>query len=308
MTSPFYPGTSIQYAWNSSALGELKRCPRAYYYKYIEHWQSRGQGLHLRFGSLYHAALELYDRQILSGADADDAMDRAVDYLLRNTWDGRDDDQAGAPWDTGDTKKNRETLVRSVVWYLDHYANDPARTLVLADGTPALELPFIVELPFLTPNDEPYIYTGHIDRMVTYGEDVFVTDRKTTGSTIGPYYFDGFSPDNQMSGYIYAGKVVFNQAVSGVMIDAAQIAVGFTTFGRGITTRSEGQLQEWLRDSQAYMEMAVSYAERGFYPMNDKACFLCEFRQVCNKDPAVREHWLKTNFEKNEHNVERILG
>lgn len=306
---PFYPDTHYQFAWNSSALGALKTCARYYQYRYIIGWQPRGSGLHIRFGSLYHAALEQYDRLCLSGANSDDALATVVHDLLHATWDNRlDDGTGGAPWDTGDTKKNRETLVRSVIWYVEHYNPDPAKTLVLTDGTPALELEFKVELPFDTITGEPYLYTGHIDRMVEYGEDKFVTDRKTTGSTISSYYFDKFNPDNQMSGYIFAARIMFDVPVAGVIIDAAQIAVGFTTFQRGITARSEGQLQEWLVDCQTYFEAANRYADAEYYPMNDKACHMCEFRRVCQADPAMRDNFLRTDFEIDMYSVERILG
>ncbi len=307
--SPFYPDTHYQYAWNSSAMGELKRCARAYYYKYIEGWTPVGSGMHIRFGLLYHAALELYDRRLVAGDSPDDAIDAAVDYLLCSTWDNRaDDGSGGSPWDTQDTKKNRETLVRSVIWYVDHFASDPAQTYILADGSPALELEFKVELPWRTLTGEHYLYTGHLDRLVTYAGELLVSDRKTTGMTIGSYYFEQFSPDNQMSGYIYAGKLAYQQPVQGVLIDAAQIAVGFTAFGRSITTRSEGQMQEWLRDMECYTDMANRYVDQGFFPMNDKACFMCDFRKVCNKDPSVRDNWLKTNFERSTHNRDRVMG
>lgn len=311
MTSPFYDGTPIQFAWNSSALGTFKECARKYQLSYLEGWQQKGSGLHIRFGSLFHAGLEAFDRALVSGDTLDEALDIAVDYLLRSTWDNRGDDNPGEPWATGDGKKNRETLIRSVIWYVDNYGNDPAKTLILADGTAALELSFICELPFLTPRNEPYIITGHIDRMVTYGEDVFVTDRKTTGSTLSPFYFEQYSPDNQMSLYTYAAKIVYSVPVSGVIIDAAQIAVGFTAFSRGITTRSEGQLAEWLRDTEQWFLLAEQYAAVGYWPQNDKSCNDyggCPFRRVCNKDPAVREHFLRTDFEQNMQASQRILA
>lgn len=312
MPSPFYENTHYQFAWNSSSLGTLKECPRKYFYKYIQGWSPKGSGIHIRFGSLYHEALERYDRLILSGADPDEAIVHVVRDILYSTWDNRlEDGSGGAPWDTSDhkdgTKKNRETLVRSVVWYIDHYNPDPARTFVLASGEPAIELGFKVELPFTTPAGDAYLYTGHIDRMVTYGDDLMVTDRKTTGAAIGGYYFDHFNPDNQMTGYIYAGRMGFSVPVSGVMIDVAQIQVGATNFARGITTRSEAQLHEWLQDTQHYAELAVRFADANYWPMNDKACWNCDFRRVCAADPSLRDNFLRTDFEIDQHSIERIM-
>jgi hypothetical protein len=307
--SPFYENTQYQFAWNSSSLGAFKECARKYQYKYILGYQRKGEGLHIRFGSLFHEALERYDRLVVSGSEPASAILDTVRFLLNATWDGRSEDDAGAPWDSGDTKKNRETLVRSVVWYIEHYNPDPAKTFILATGEPAIELAFASELPFDTPvNGDPYLYTGHIDRMVTYGDDLFITDRKTTQAAIGGYYFDRFNPDNQMTGYIYTGKVTFKVPIAGVMLDVAQIQVGATNFARAFTSRTGAQVEEWLKDTQYYTELAVRYADAQYWPLNDKACMFCDFRQVCQADPAIRPNVLKTDYEVNMHSIERILA
>jgi hypothetical protein len=76
------------------------------------------------------------------------------------------------------------------------------------------------------------------------GGSLYVMDQKTTGGTVGTYYFEQFSPNNQMSLYSWAGQAILRSPVRGVIIDAAQIAVNFTRFERGITTRSKDQLDE----------------------------------------------------------------
>lgn len=314
-TSPFYAGTNFQFAWNSSALGVIKDCPRKYQYLYIEGWVPKGESVHLRFGTLYHKGLELYDTYIIEGDDHDTALDRTVDYLLQNTWDGRDENgEGGKPWDTSEhpagNKKNRETLIRSVIWYIEHFKDDPTTTVILNNGKPALEMTFTTEINVLTPKGEPYLLTGHMDRLAYYGDDKFVMDRKTTGGNVGPFYFTKFNPDNQMTLYIFAAKVVYDVPVAGVIIDAAQIAVGFTNFNRGITARSKNQLEDWLDDTAHWLKAAEHYAERQYWPMNDQSCHKydgCVFRQICDKDPAVRGAFLKSHFERSTHNRDRIL-
>lgn len=292
--SPFIAGTDIQFAWDSTSLGLLKECPRKYYYTLVQGWRPKGESVHLKFGIIYHAALERYDHVRAQGGDHEDGVDQAVDHALRETWANDE------PWLSDHPKKNRETLIRTIVWYLEHFKDDPVKTLILANGKPAVELSFRFEFDKLAPNGENYMLSGHMDRVVEYGDDQFVMDRKTSGSTLGAYYFDGFNPDNQMSLYTFASKVIYDAPVKGVIIDAAQIAVGFSSFGRGITTRSEAQINEWVRDTSAWLDISVIYADRGFWPMNDKACGNyggCPFRVVCSKEPAIRENYLKTNFE-----------
>jgi hypothetical protein len=334
--SPFLHGTKIQHAWDSTSLSWLKTCPRLYQYSMIDGWRSRGTGVHLKFGQLYHSALEYYDKLragfidddgILSVRDPpliaehDDRIRMVINQTLNDTWE-RTDEYTG-PWLSDHPSKNRETLIRSIIWYLDQFKDDPASTLILANGKPAVELSFRMELdwgpkaattkrkPFNDKTAEemqwgqPYILCGHLDRVVEFGGQRYVMDRKTTGSSPTPYYFDNFAPDNQMSIYTLASRVQFNTPVAGVIIDAAQIAVGFTRFQRGFTYRTEAQLEEWLTDFRFWTAQAEGFAERGYWPMNDRSCGMyggCAFRKVCSKSPEVREKFLESDFERRPWN------
>ena len=318
--SPFLPGTKVQFAWDSTSLGWLKTCPRLYEYQMIEGWRPRGSGVHLVFGQHYHSALECYDkyRALEPERTHDEAVHNTVHELLLWTWD-----RENGPWTSDHPSKNRETLVRSVVWYLDQFKDDPAATLILANGKPAVELSFRMELdwgPKLTEvwysnniNEEnqlrghkqPYILSGHLDRVVDFGGQKYVMDRKTTGSSPTPHYFDGFAPDNQMSIYTLAARVQFSTPVAGVIIDAAQIAVGFTRFQRGFTYRTEAQLEEWLADFRFWTAQAEGFAETGYWPMNDKSCNQfggCTFRRICSKNPEMRQTFLESDFERKPWN------
>lgn len=288
--SPFLPDTQLQFAWDSTSIGWLKTCPRLYFYQMVEGWRTRGESVHLRFGTEYHAALELYDKLRAIGSDHEDALREVVHETLRRTYGWTPD-----PLHKAAGLKNRFTLIRTVVWYLDQFQDDPAATLILANGKPAVELTFKMNF------DGPYMLTGHLDRVVEFGGGTYVMDRKTSSSTIGGYYFDKFSPDNQMTLYTLAAKIVFKTPVKGVIIDAAQIAVGFSRFARGFAYRTEGQLSEWLADTRFWISQAERFADQGYWPMNDKSCDKfggCPFREVCSKDPGVRETFLRSDFEK----------
>ena len=293
--SPFLPGTNVQFAWDSTSLGWLKQCPRLYYYSMIEGWHTKGTGVHLKFGQHYHGALEMYDKVRQLGKNHELALRDVLLWLLHATWED------GKPWDSGHNQKTRETLVRSVIWYLDTFKDDPAQTLILANGSPAVELSFRMELDW----GPPYILCGHLDRVVEFGGQKYVMDRKTTGSSPTPHYFDGFAPDNQMSIYTLAARVQFATPVAGVIIDAAQIAVGFTRFQRGFTYRTEAALNEWLADAKIWFAQAEGFAQANYWPMNDKACGLfggCTFRKICSKSPDVRQTFLESDFERRAWN------
>lgn len=296
-----FDATGFQFAWDSTSLGNLMTCPRKYLYQNIQGFQSPIRSAHLVFGGHYAKALERFHKLRARPYEfsVDDATDEVIRALLIETWDYELDDQGqpipgtGKPWESFHSTKTRETLVRSVVWYLDQFADDPMPTVILSDGRPAVEYSFAVEL---TPD---YLYCGHIDRLVEYSGGVYVQDQKTSGATITGKYFLDYSPDVQMSGYAMAGQIIFGLPVSGVVIDAAQIAVGFTAFSRGFVSRSPQVLEDFRHETLYWIGMAKRFHEDQHYPMNTKACGNyggCEFRDVCRANPANRPGVLASNF------------
>lgn len=326
--SPFLPGTKLQYVWDSTSLGWLKTCPRYYQYQMIEGWRRRGtSSVHLVFGQHYHAAIELYDKlrfAAVEGAfDHDTAVKQVLLQLLRWTWDSA----AGGPWEADHPSKNRFSLLRSVVWYLDEYRDDPVETIRLANGKPAVELTFKFdsgieirsdfvkreyagEEEYVIGPSATYLLSGHLDRLATFAGETYVLDHKTSTSALDQRFFDGFNPSNQMTLYTLAGKVVYQAQVRGVMIAGAQVGAGFTRFGRSFTLRTEAQLVEYLESLRFWLAQAETFAAADFWPMNETACANyggCPFRKICSLDPAVRQRFLETDFERSEWNplVER---
>lgn len=324
--SPFLPGTNIMYAWSSTTLGLLKECPRKYQYVVIDRWGSRDESIHLRFGIEYHHALQDYAIARTEGMKHEDAIHECVRALHNRVFDWEPDRTTRAG-----KYKNRETIVGLVLDYLDHFgADDPAATFILDNGAPAVELKFQFELdwgPQTSINtttsatnkrgafegwstthkqDQPYLLCGHLDRVVSFHDELYVMDRKTSISTIGTYYMDQWTPSNQMTLYSLAGKVMLNQPVKGVIIDAAQVLLEKpNAFARGFAYRTEDQLAEWLTDLRYFLREAEDFATADYWPQNDTACTKfggCQFQEVCSKSPGVRETYLAAMFDKTDHN------
>lgn len=285
----------FQWAWDSTSLSSFVTCPRKYYLSMLQGWTSEQRSVHLVFGGHYASALEHFHKHRAAGTEYDDALRLVVKEALENTWDR----EANAPQDWLHASKTRDTLIRSIVWYLEHFKDDPMQTVILSDGRAAVEYSFSVDL------NEDYVYCGHIDRLVTYGDnsDIYVQDQKTTGAQITPRFFEGYSPDYQMTGYTWAGQIIFSMPVKGVVIDAAYIAVGFTAFGRQPVTRSEKQLEEFRVEVLHYIEQAKRCHETGYYPMNRTACGNyggCEFKKICSAVPGIRSNLLEGSFRKRD--------
>jgi len=290
----------VQFAWDATSLELAQTCLRKYYYTMIRGIQPRQQNVHLLFGGLYASALEGYYKHKAAGASHEDAMRSVVHTALINSWVRDESPAGGYPMTFDHAAKTRPNLIRTIVWYLEQYGEeteDGLTTYHLADGTPAVELSFNLEL------SEDILYCGHLDRVSDFGGKLYVVDQKTTGSTIGPYFFDQFNPSNQMTGYAWAGKVILKSPVHGVIIDAAQIAINFTEFGRGVTTRTESQIAEWHESALWTINLARHATEMEKFPMNASSCGNyggCPFRRVCSRPQHVRENFIKADYT--EHN------
>lgn len=277
----------------------------------LEGFEGGDESIHLRFGQEYHKALEEYDFHLLAGADHEEAVKLVVRDLHERTWNWVTD-----PLTKAGKYKNKVSLLRSVIWYLDHFQDDAAKTVVLDNGRPAVELSFRFPLEFgpqvttyvdradgdgVEPAPaQPYILCGHLDRVVDYQGALFVMDRKTTTMTLSEYYYAQFDMSNQMSLYTLAGGVVLNSPIKGVCIDAAQLLIDETKFGRSFTYRTPDQLDEWLENLSVIFATAENYAAADFWPMNDTACDKfggCAFKGICSKSPQVRDKFLHSAFK-----------
>lgn len=285
------------FAWDSTMLKSAEKCLRYFQYKMIDGWQPARKSVHLLFGGWYASALERYHKLRAEGMSLDDALEDVVLMTLRDTWvtvGTRDGQPIGAPWNSMDNLKTRETLIRSIIWYIDEFADDPLVT-VSHDGKAAAEYSFTFGV------DDDIFLCGHLDRVTQYGDDFYIADNKTTGSLLNDRYFDQYSPDTQFSLYTFVGKGIFKLPIKGVVVDAAQILVGGTKFARGFSFRTEEQLQEWYDGAMSLIENVNHAVAENHFPMNPSSCGNyggCEFRHICSKSPQVREMFLKGDFTK----------
>lgn len=291
--SKILPG--FQRVWDATCLSLFQRCPRRYYYEMIEGY-APGSRIDLEFGIIYHKALEQYTLDRHEGKSHDEAVANSVQLALLLSG-ARDENGVWQPWpdDFVTTNKNRRTLVRTIVWYLETWQEDPTELLHLATGAPAVELPFLIELNETMPlSGESIAICGTVDRRVRYAEAVFELDHKTTKTTVDARYFERYTPSNQVSLYTFADKAIYSEPCRGMIIDAAQIAVGFSRFMRMEILRTQGMLDEWYADTLFWIRTAERCAEELHWPLNPESCWSCPFhKRVCRKDPSVRSIYLR---------------
>jgi hypothetical protein len=289
---------NVQVAWDATSLELFQTCPRKYYYRMIENITPRHTSVHLLFGMLYASALEHFYLRRAEGASIEEALRMIVREAMEESWD----QAASQPKDfdtsvsAGAAGKTRFNLIRSIVWYIDQFADESSAGITthhLASGKPAVELSFTIEL-----NDD-ILWCGHLDRVVSYAGGLYWMDQKTSGTTISPRFFEQFKPHNQFYGYTWAGQLILHSPLKGGIIDAAQIAVGFTRFERHPITVTQDQLEEWHTNTVDTIERAQATAERGKWPMNLTACGNyggCPYRILCSRSPSIRDKFIEGDF------------
>ena len=263
--------------WDATKISALKRCPQYFQYSILDRWQPAEGNVHLAFGAGLAKALEIF----YGFADRETGMLEAVRHCM------------GVKMPP-DNNKNRITLVRTLVWYLDEYASDEIYTL--SDGSAGVEVSFEVDVT------DDIVFCGHLDTVVTKGGELYVVDQKTSKNTISRYFFDQWKLSDQMAMYSFVAKEVLGSPIRGVIIDGIQIAVGFTAFHRDLVQYPKERIDEWLRDTLWYIDNWN--ASNGCPPpRNFSSCPLfggCRFRKICQQAGSVREQHLKQDFEKVE--------
>lgn len=301
---------NLQLYWDSVSYNALCTCARFYQYSIIWGFTLDGPGnVHFEFGILLHSAAETYDRARAAGADHESALLSAFRWAVENTWDHN----LKRPWVTDEPTKTRNTLLRTVVWYLDHYKDENLKTHILPDGRPAVELPFRFNLnqisptgDFKSPDGEDYYYCGYLDKVVSWNVELWIRDIKTTKYELDDNYFIQYTPNNQVSGYSVAGSVVLHENVDGMIIDGIQVQVNGSKFRRKQIPRSKDTLEEWLRGFWYKIKEAERYAIDDEYPMNPKSCGFgrnqCQFRPVCSAEPNERLDMLNNFYKRHVWN------
>ena len=200
--------------------------------------------------------------------------------------------------------KNRHSLLRLLVWYIDEQPedlDDGLRPYVFPDGTAAVELSFRVPLPWKSPYGDQYLLTGHNDYLGAFGPEIWTVDNKTTTKSLTTKFWEGYSPHYQIDTYDLTAALAYpNLDIRGVMLDAAQVTTDGARFGRHPFYKTDAQREEHLTMIEYWIRQAEYFAEKDFYPMNKRNCWLCPFKNVCNKDPEQRDRYLNEGFLKRE--------
>lgn len=192
-------------------------------------------------------------------------------------------------------KKHRVSLLRALTWWMLEQPEDfdnGIHPYQFPDGTFAVEHSFTLPLPKYTPSGTQYTLSGHLDDISELGLEHFISDNKTTGTSISKAAA-GYSPHYQIDTYDLVGSIIWPDLIDGVMIDVAQLLTDGAKFGRTIFRKTEALREEHLRTLEYWIDQAEAFATANYWPMNKAQCWNCPFAAICSTDPSQRHHFLK---------------
>ena len=168
-----------------------------------------------------------------------------------------------------------------------------------------LEEQFFV--PFSRIHGVEYWLTGWFDKIACIGpERVLIADYKTTGHTLGPRYWDQYSPNTQIDTYNLVGSYVLPPELAslwkGVAVEAIQILAEGVRYGYREFLYDAAKARETDTLTAYTIAQAALYHEAGWYPRNPQSCRWCEFREICASPPDKREERLAARFERKRWN------
>lgn len=281
----FSPDTGEQLVFDPSSFSKFMECPRKYQLSVREGWRSQKQNPATGWGHAVHAGLEMLDKAEAQGRSWDEELPNVLKYL------------AGDPFGLKGSEDNGRTIqtsMRAIVWYVEQFRDDTLKIAKLPNGEAAVEVRYEVELPGTGKR-----ISGRVDRVVEYGDGLYIVDRKTTKKTLGDWFFRDYQPSLQLYTYVWALRDVIGLPVLGAMIEGIQAAVGFNRFERATYYMGEEQIEEHVRNLAWHASDVAKMEAEGYYPQRFSACGNfggCEFRDVCSKSGRLRDIYLRADF------------
>lgn len=166
-----------------SALSTFRACPLRYKLRYLDGLELRDAARnvhHLEYGKAMHAGLEIwYSGPETSGIQSmQDTFAAAYPIQL----------------DPSDKAKTQENGIRALALYVERWREEDRKWKVLEVEGPGT-------LNYTLDSGLNELHCDLVMENLEHG-GVYVWDHKTTTKQLGPWYWDQYSPNSQITGYI----------------------------------------------------------------------------------------------------------
>lgn len=281
-------------AFDNSMLSTFQRCPRRAFYQYYLNRALDAKNYPIQFGVAYHRFREVLERAYINVVKKGDEDLKAVkDDLFDLAWNAALKVEGGFNDPPPEHRKSYLHTTRLLESCEIAFENWREEKSVGNMDILFPEQPFELELP----NGEAY--TGKVDQILLWNDEVWVRDFKTT-SRMGRTYSDNFDPNNQFTGYVWGASKLSGRQVKGVIVEVCyNTKTKGPEFHQFLSTRTPEQVEEWVEETMYEIEVARQYEDDSMFPKRTTACNDyggCNYRDACKKSHwHTRERWLKSN-------------
>lgn len=279
--------------YDNTMVQGFRTCPRKFYYRHIREWESAYKSKALIFGSGWGSAMDVIWQEIgvkKRKADIDEVCKLAFKAFMHEYV------ERGAPKIDEEMPEDKrkydartpDTALEMIYGYITE------RSRLLCDPTFKL---IAIEQPFIVPLDpkEQLFYCGRFDKVFEYQGKTYIGEHKTTSlfRKNGPFsetFLEGFSPNSQIDGYLYAGHMMYPNKIKSVWVDAALVHKDVHDAFRIIPIeRAFPHLDSWLwgthywigeirRNKNAVLNAKDKYMSA--WPQETNSCI--DFNQTCS--------------------------
>lgn len=212
-----------------------------------------------------------------------------------------------------DPRRNSNTLAELLTAYAAHTDIVPSERIVPLelDGTPVVEQSFSFPLGVLTFEAGQLFaerveiainWSGILDCLAYYGNEIWVVDHKTT-SVMGEKFSDDKLRSSQMLGYTYAARLFqdkLSRPIRGVLINALALRKNDFEFKQFPLPMAAWKIDEWQTETllavRNIIRSTVEFLTTGEAVPIREHCVTkygkCKFFDLCENVPVVRDRML----------------
>lgn len=205
--------------YDNTRTSSYGTCPRKHYFRHQRHWVGDGISTALAFGLGWHSAMDVVWGHI--NLDTETLANLALAAFEKDWQEQGLQLMENAPLEDIERwgYRNPGTAFEMIVCYIEI-----RRSFIEECEIIAIEKPFAVPID---PADPDLFYIGRVDKVVRKSGRVLGIEHKTSSLYKKDGYFradfvDGFSPNNQIDGYLHALKMMYEN-VEMILVDAALV-------------------------------------------------------------------------------------
>ena len=294
--------------YDNTRTSACKTCPRLFFFRHVLDLEPEVARPALIFGGAWHNAMDIVWPRMIALRSRKGWLSKWTDIredivqeaflAFCKEWEER-----GMPGvDRMETDRYKELAPRVPSTALEMlYEYTEIRKIMLTTGDIeliAVEYPFIVPLD---PTNDSLYYCGRFDKIIKWNGRIHAVEHKTTSAYRkgGPFrasFTESFSPNSQVDGYLYSGRMEFGDLFKSVLIDAALVHPNETGFRLLPIERHTAQLDAWLWETHSWInyiqanhhalsKVEASDAYMSAFPKNTNSCIsfetTCTYMDLC---------------------------